>query len=311
LPQTPTAAESHFQPKETTSANIPNSSTAHQNHHVHNCDCSDDEIDEISEKRQSIFASVDGNPGPSGCSSSLLKAKIANSSSSDDSSSFEELEPKLIDEKWEVIEKTTSNGIESVADGAKYALGSHPDRYSIEPSVNPEIQKLTRRRSESSLLSMKKSSSIFLDRSAFDPTQSCGNEVKKVKISCNKCGKAKSNIKLEILKLSEQLLSSNKSEAEVNAKIKEFLDYLELKSQPSEMTETEGSRSNQNNENLEQAQFLPTSSSHDEIEENIFDENEGINVYPSSNNDETTTDRSFMESSTTRRFISLNDIKSE
>lgn len=136
--------------------------------------------------------------------------------------------------------------------------------------------------------------------SSFDPSQS-GSEVKKLKISCNKCGKAKSNIKKEILKLSEQLKSSNKSEVEVNAKIREFLDYLESKSQPSEMTETEDSQM-QTNQNEEGARFIPTSTSHDEIEENIFDENEGINVYPSTEEHESL--------STPRRFISLDDIHS-
>jgi hypothetical protein len=154
-------------------------------------------------------------------------------------------------------------------------------------------------------LSLRKSSSIFLDTSAIDPTQRYDSEVKKLKVSCNKCGKAKSRIKSEILKLSEQLMTSNKSETEVNAKIKEFLDYLESKSQPSEMTETEATEID---ENLEAA-ALRTSNSHDEIGENIFDENEGINVYPSSSND--IRQSATVDSSATRRFISLDDIHSE
>lgn len=252
-------------------------------------------------------------------SSGRVKAKTTNCTSSD-SSSFEEVEPKLIDENWEVIEKTASNGIRTLKtkpadessinepEKAETAGRSHTTTSSCEPPANPEVRKLTRRRSDSSLLSLRKSSSIILDTSAFDPTQSCGSEVKKLKVSCNKCGKAKSNIKFEILKLSEQLLQSNKSEVEVNAKVKEFLDYLESKSQPSEMTETELSRSNQNDGNLEGARFLPTSNSHDEIEENIFDENEGINVYPSSNDD---LHQSFTQDSTPRKFASLQDIQSK
>jgi hypothetical protein len=176
------------------------------------CDCSeDDDIDEISEKRQKIF---DGsNPGPSGFSTHF-NTKIVNCSSSD-SSSFEEVEPKLIDENWEVIEKTA--GLKPAID-EMVGLSSMP---TSDFPVNPEVRKLTRRRSDSSLLSLRKSKSIYLDSSEFDPSQSCSTEVKKLKISCSRCGKAKSNIKLEILKLSEQLLSSNKSETEVNSKIKE------------------------------------------------------------------------------------------
>lgn len=280
------------------------------------CVCSDDEINEISEKRQSIFA---GNPGPSGCSN--VKANVTNSSSSD-SSSFEEVEAvgaKMSDDNWQIIEKTASNGIRTIdkqadelsIDDVNVTITPSPNQSSQdmarsmmpEPVVNPQVRRF-RRRSDSSLLSLKKSSSITIEASSFDPSQSA-SEVKKLKISCNKCGKAKSNIKQEILKLSEQLKSSNRSETEVNAKIKEFLDYLESKSQPSEMTETD--ESHNDGENQEGARFIPTSTSHDEIEEDIFDENEGINVYPSSE------EREFGEpsSSAPRRFISLDDIRSK
>lgn len=274
-------------------------------------------MNEISEKRQNIF---EGNPGPSGIQPA---AKIINSSSSD-SSSFEDVGAstvKLSDEHWQVIEKTASNGIRTVeqpADNLSFEEttvtpspnqteenSNEMSRSSIfEPVTNPDRRRVTRRRSDSSLLSLRKSNSITIDHTSFDPSQS-GSEVKKLKISCNKCGKAKSNIKREILKLSEQLKSSNKSEAEVNAKIKEFLDYLELKSQPSEMTETEDSqqRTNQNDDNLEGARFIPSSTSHDEIEEDIFDENEGINVYPLEQERE-----AHSSTSTPRRFIQLDDI---
>lgn len=229
---------------------------------------------------------------------------------------------KISDDNWQIIEKTASNGMKTIekpadelsVDDVNVTVTPSPNQTSQdqdmarsmipEPVVNPEVRKFRRRRSDSSLLSLRKSSSMTIDLSSFDPTQSA-SEVKKVKISCNKCGKAKSSIKREILKLSEQLKSSNRSEVEVNAKIKEFLDYLESKSQPSEMTDTEGSR--QTEENPEGARFLPTSSSHDDIEENIFDENEGINVYPSS--DEPQYGES--SSSAPRRFISLDDIRSK
>lgn len=276
-------------------------------------------MNEITEKRQSIFEGA----GPSGYSINQGQSAAVNSSSSD-SSSFEEVgasATRLNDENWEVIEKTASNGIRTIekpavdtsVDDLSTSVSPSPIQTSINSndinkslnseSVNPEVRRLTRRRSDSSLMSLRKSNSITIDMSSFDPSQS-GNEVKKLKISCNKCGKAKSNIKREILKLSEQLKSSHKSEAEVNSKIKEFLDYLESKSQPSEMTETEESQI-QTNQNDEGARFIPTSTSHDEIEENIFDENEGINVYPS------TEEQQFSTSlNTPRRFISLDDIHS-
>lgn len=289
---------------------------------VVDCACSDDEMDEISEKRQSIFEG--GNPGPSGCSGSL-KIKVSKSASTD-SSSFEELETnpvKTSDDNWQFIEKTSSNGIESVEEPLHQLSSddmtscpspkqSQEQYIAMTRSMVPEstgLRKLTRRRSDSSLLSLKKSNSITIDTSAFDASQS-GSEVKKLKISCNKCGKAKSNIKTEIMKLSEQLRSSNKSEAEINAKIKEFLDYLESKSQPSEMTETENSQllTNQNDGNLEEGRSIQPSTSHDEIGESIFDENEGINVYSSAEQDQENAPQS--SSSTPRRFMNLDDIHS-
>lgn len=315
---------SHAVPSSSSSDARPSASKPPRN----DCECSDDEMNEISEKRQSIF---DGNPGTSGYNSQT-KPKVANSSSSD-SSSFEEVEPsataKLSDESWQVIEKTASNGIRtiekppdalSIDDINNMSVTSCPiptnsqlndlsRSLALDAAANPEVRRLTRHRSDSSLLSLRKSTSITIDASAFDPSQS-GSGIKKLKISCNKCGKAKSNIKQEILKLSEQLKSSNKSEAEVNSKIKEFLDYLETKSQRSEMTETEDSQVQtvEIDENLEGARLIPSSASHDEIEENIFDENEGINVYPSSSDAEVHVQPS--PSSTPRRFISLDDIGS-
>lgn len=334
-PESPPPSYTSFRQESASSqrANIPSavpSSSSSNNGHRSNesrdksqqrhedCDCSDDEMNEISEKRQNIF---EGNPGPSGVQQ---MTNTVNSSSSD-SSSFEDVgasNVKLNDEHWQVIEKTASNGIHTVEQPVDQMSidenvvipspnqteenSNEMTRSTIfEPVTNPEIRRVTRRRSDSSLL--RKSNSITIDHSSFDPTQS-GSEVKKLKISCNKCGKAKSNIKREILKLSEQLKSSNKSEVEVNSKIKEFLDYLESKSQPSEMTETENSQqqSNQNDENLEGARFIPSSTSHDEIEENIFDENEGINVYPVEEEER----QPHSSTSTPRRFIQLDDIHS-
>jgi len=266
-------------------ADLNQSATAPPPQAAVDCDCcSDDEMQEISEKRQSIF---DTNAGPSG------EPNLNQSSSSDTSSSFEELEPlaaaRSADDNWQFIETTSSNGILLVPDVAATSLnppsssgsgsgsGSAMHRsYVPEPLTRPEIRKVSRRRSDSSLLSIKKSSSITIDTSTFDASQS-GSEVKKLKVSCKKCGKTKSNIKNEILKLSEQLKASNKSEDEINAKIKQFLEYLESRSHASELTETEDSSGGG-----ARCLPLPTSNSHDEIEEDIFDDNEGINVYATS-----------------------------
>lgn len=81
------------------------------------------------------------------------------------------------------------------------------------------------------------------------------------------------------------------------------MEYLES-NHASEMTETEGSQAGANNP------LIPNSNSHDEIEENIFDENEGINVYGS----EETSQLHFSQqpscsTSTPKRFISLDDIR--
>lgn len=248
-----------------------------------------------------------------------MKIKVSNSASTD-SSSFEELETnpvKTSDDSWQFVEKTSTNRIETV-DKSPHQISienvssCHSPNQSQEQSAmtnstvtrNSGVCQLTRRRSDSLLLSLRKSNSITIDTSALTSQ----NEVKKLKISCNKCGKAKSAIKTEIMKLNEQLRSSNRSETEINAKIKEFLDYLESRSQPSEMTETENSQiTNQNDENME-ARSIQPSTSHDEIGESIFDENEGINVYSSAEQDLDTTPQS--SASTPRRFIQLNDIHS-
>lgn len=305
-----------------------------QNQPFEDCSCADDEMIEISEKRQSIF---DGTAGPSGSGFTVRKkTKLAHSSSSG-SSSFEELDPFTTkqtssEDTWEVIEKSSSNGmsavgnpsVDLVANGE--ALNSSPNlvfnvssernqtrSFIPEPSLleaNPEVRRLTRRRSDSSLLNLRKSSSITIDMAGFNPANS-GNEVKKLKISCRKCGKAKTNIKQEILKLSEQLRTSNRSEQEVNDKIKEFLEYLECKSHASEMTQNSELSSEPD---IDGARYMPSTShstSHDDIEESVFDDNEGIHVYPSVHLPPSafasTPPKSF---DGTKRFMLLEDIRS-
>ena len=275
---------------------------------------------EISDKRQNIFDN--NNAGPSGWNINLDPVTVKKSSSSE-SSSFEEIEPTLNGDHWQFIERTSSNGVKIVADGMSLDGGSNsntapsPNQNSSsnsndmtkslipEPnSSTSELRRITRRRSDSSILSsMKKSNSLIIDVSAMDPLLGPG-EVKKVKVSCNKCGKAKTNIKREIIKLSEQLKSSNRSDSEVNAKIKEFLDYLESKSQPSEVTDTENSQNGQRTVGSGVASGnIPTSNSNDDIEEDIFDDiNDGIHVYGTNSTEQQQSE------SNLRRFVQLDDI---
>lgn len=291
-------------------------------HHHEDCDCSDDELDEkeISEKRQNIFDN--NNAGPSGWNINLDPVTVKKSSSTE-SSSFEELEPTPNGDHWQFIERTSSNGVKIVADEMSLGGGSNsntapsPNQNSSsnsndmtrsmipEPnSSTSEHRRITRRRSDSSILSsMKKSSSLIIDLSAMDPLLGPG-EVKKVKVSCNKCGKAKTNIKREIIKLSEQLKSSNRSETEVNAKIKEFLEYLESKSQPSEVTDSENSQNGQRTVGSGVASGnIPTSNSNDDIEEDIFDDiNDGIHVYGTNSTEQQQSETNL------RRFVQLDDI---
>lgn len=329
-PQT-TSSTSSFIPQQqnpgtsrATQNSVPRNSNDKPSCHL-DCDCSDDEIVEISEKRQSIFDAG----GPSGLHlnpplSNAKKTKLSNSSSIE-SSSFEEvavIKPaNQSDDDWQFVEKTSSP-IEKEEDKN---LVDETNRSSSPSQVNvsdmchsfipnsttqvPEVRKLIRRRSDSSLLSIKKSSSITIDTSSFNSAH-CNNssEMKKIKISCRKCGKAKSKIKDEIMKLSDQLKSSNKSEDEINAKVREFMDYLESKSQPSEMTETDESESQLLIPNAQNENLLPNSSSHDEIEANIFDENEGINVYASDTASSSQPSCSF--DNVPKRFLSLDDIRS-
>lgn len=313
---------SPLQPSQNAStASSPRNPSAPTEYHHEDCDCSDDDLDEkeISEKRQNIVDN--NNAGPSGWNINLYPATVKKSSSTE-SSSFEELEPTPNGDNWQFIERTSSNVLKIVADGMSLDGGSDsntapsPNQNSTNSndmlrSIIPEAssstseqRRITRRRSDSSILSsMKKSNSLIIDASAMDPLLGPG-EVKKVKVSCNKCGKTKTKIKLEIIKLSEQLKSSNRSEAEVNAKIKEFIDYLESKSQPSEVTDSENSQNGQRTVGSGVASGnIPTSNSNDDIEEDIFDDiNDGIHVYGTNSTEQQQSETNI------RRFVQLDDI---
>jgi hypothetical protein len=289
----------------------------------HDCDCSEDEMHEISEKRQSIFDSnATGNANMP--HSNAKKTKLSNSSSIESSSFEEVVVAGKSEDDWLFVEKSKGKAASSsTTDKSDEVIhSSSPSQVNLDDTAassssyipnhdsgvdNADIQRLMRRRSDSSLLSLRKSGTITIDASSINLLQGA-NEVKKVEISCRKCGKAKSKIKEEILKLSEQLKSSNRSAEEINAKINEFMEYLES-NHASEMTEIEDTQANA----TANEPFIPSSSSHDEIEENIFDENEGINVYGSEETEPasfTTHDIPSSSTSTPRRFISLDDIHS-
>jgi hypothetical protein len=262
--------------------------------HDNDCDCSDDEMTDISEKRQSIF-DFDG-PGPSGhCQMRSTQSKSASTVSS-----FEEIVPsteKLSDDSWQVINKTSSNCNRNENDDALEDPTTSSNKTKAFPESDATTRNKLRRRSDSSLLDLRKTGCVKIDAISTDPIKSFDDEIKRVKI-CNKCGKAKLKIESEFIKLCEQLKTSKKSEAEVSAKIKEFLDYLESKSQHSELTVSE---------NYESTNFIATSNSNDEIEEigasglvalgaeNIHQEPQ-LCINQSSTN------------STPRRFISINEI---
>jgi hypothetical protein len=285
---------------------------------------------EICEKRQSI-ADADSNSN----SHKLKKTKLSNSSSVN-SSSFEEVvcgRQNASDDDWQFID--TQNSSEKPSDSnaplqptipllpgtdSNQAAGSSEMIQSHAPSsnVHSTIRNLPPRRrcSDSSLIHMKKSNSININISSFDPSQD-GSDIRKIKVSCRKCGKAKSKIRNEIMKLQDQL--SNKSEEEISAKIKEFMDYLESKSQPSEMTETDDSSELMSqpppNMSVNYEGVRNLSASHDDVGEDIFDENQGINVYASSSDADITHASQQQPSCSAnnfppKRFLSLGDINS-
>lgn len=122
---------------------------------------------------------------------------------------------------------------------------------------------------------------------------------KNIKVSCKKCGRAKTKIKQEILKLSEQLKVSDRTEEEINANIQNFKDYLQTmrSHESSEATKTLGIPQN-----------IPDSGSNDEID--VLDENEEINEFPSTSGTSNNVASTYAPPKESKRFISLNDIQS-
>lgn len=266
------------------SQNIPTAAcfTSSNNHNSNHRDCeccSDEELAEISEKRQSIL-----NADLKDLFKNSKKVKLEDDSSD---SSFEEVAAgntsKQSDDDWQFVEND-----------------KHDDKDCTRP-LNPgetvdkipvsNVTKSTRRKSDSSLLNLKKSLS--------NSETLCNSEIANIHISCKKCGKSRSKITEELLKLNEQLKSSNRSEDEITAKILQFIDYLDEKLESSEQ-ETNGMASSslgpstststdQNVENLMSSSPVP---------EPVQLDDSKIDNQPSCSFD------------TTKRFINLDDIHS-
>ncbi len=248
------------------------------------CECSDDEADE----KKTI---IDNNtlPGPSGCAASKK-----NQSMSRDSSSFEELGAVGGDsnEKWQFIEKTSSNGVQIANDQPSQTDSSELYKSLLQPptnSPNSEIRKFLRRRSDSYIVQMKNTPNVIDD---------C-NEAKKLKVSCKKCGKQKNRIKQEIAKFREQLESSNQTEEEKQEQLRKFLSDLEQQSRQSmDITDSEESQASHQHGNVE------TVTTPSDVVDDVFgmdNEMDGIHVY--GHNEE-------QSNSTVKRFTELEDIGS-
>lgn len=259
-------------------------------HKRHDCLCSDDEMDEISEKRQSIASAYVNNHSHS---------KVKNSKSKSSS-----IESSSLEDDWLIVENQNDGDkeIKNVTTNVENSNVPTTSSHNYDFNTNSDISRLVRHRSDSSLLGIKNKGTD--DASILNTSLQQDNDMNNLNISCKKCGKAKTKIKQEFLKLSEQLKSSKCSEDEINMKLKEFIDYLES-NHASEMTDNGESHSTAN------APQIPNSSSHDEIEENIFDENEGINVYSSEALPQNYSHQQpSCSTSVPKRFISLNDIQS-
>lgn len=209
------------------------------------CACSDNEdYDErrISEKRESILHQQPRT---------VKRTKLSKSGSNESDTSFEEVKS---DDDWLLVNQKSKEATSSPTPTNE----TNPEPSTSVPIPIPSTSASTIQND--------------LNRINIDASTSI-NTPRNIKVSCRKCGKTKSKIKQEILKLSERLKASNRTEEEINEKIKEFVNYLESmkKNDSSEVTETEESQANE----------MPNAVSQDDIAENVLDENEGINVYAS------------------------------
>lgn len=178
------------------------------------------------------------------------RTKLSNSTSKESDSSFEEVFVGKSDDAWLLVQKSKQENASPKSENNQ--------------SVNLMQQiPSTSSSSIAQTVTVRTHSGQVFKRISVD--LSLNHHADNIKVSCLKCGKVKLKIKKEIMKLSEQLRSLNCTEEEINLKIKEFIEFLE----------------SMNKHNTSE---LTSHSSHDEIDENLLEENEGINVYASTSN---------------------------
>lgn len=250
-----------------------------------NCECcSDEALAEISEKRQSIF-----NEENSDLCNSAKKAKLEDTTSD---SSFEEVAASFrqCDDDWQFIENEKLD--EFVSNNKNIQLNLNEAVNQIQQSDNKceNLVEPVRRKSDSSLLNLKKS----FDNVDISTSSICNGQIANFKISCKKCGKSKSKITDEIVKLNEQLKSSHRSDEEISAKIKQFIDYLDTKLESAETVRNEAS--------------LPivTSEPSTSIEQNFSISSENVVTTI----DEESNSQPSCSFNTSKRFLTLEDLQS-
>lgn len=247
-----------------------------------NCECcSEEALAEISEKRQSIF-----NEDSSNLCNNAKKAKIEDTTS--DSS---------CDDDWQFIENEkldefgNNNKIVQINLNEKVNQNQQSDNNNRSSCEN--LDDPIRRKSDSSLLNLKKS----FDNVDIATSSLCNGQIANIKISCKKCGKSKSKITEEIVKLNEQLKSSHRTEEEISAKVKQFIDFLDTKLESTEAVRSEST-------------VPPDSSGPSTSVEQSF----SINDNTSENTGALSNEESNIEPScsfnTSKRFITLEDLQS-
>lgn len=199
-----------------------------------NCECCSEQVlAEISEKRQSIF-----NEDGSDLCNNAKKAKIEDTTSD---SSFEEVVESIqkCDDDWQFIENEKldeyANNNKTIQLNLNETSNQNQQSDNNESSSCENLVDTIRRKSDSSLVNLKKS----FDNVDISTSSNFNGQIANIKICCKKCGKSKSKITEEIIKLNEQLKSSHRTEKEISAKIKQFIDYLDTKLESTEAVRNE------------------------------------------------------------------------
>ncbi|XP_070507254.1 putative leucine-rich repeat-containing protein DDB_G0290503 [Chironomus tepperi] len=263
-----------------------------KNNQLLNCECcSDEALAEISEKRQSIF-----NEENNDLCNNPKKAKIEDTTSD---SSFEEVVASIrqCDDDWQFIENEKlnefgNNNINNKSIQLNLNETFNQKQQSDKTSSCENLVEVVRRKSDNSLLNLKKS----FDNVDISTSSNCNGQVTNIKISCKKCGKPKSKITEEIVKLNEQLKSSHRTEKEISTKIKQFMDYLDTKL---ESTETVRNEINMP---------IDTSGPSTSVEQNLRINFTNFEKTEASSNEEST--QPSCSFNTSKRFITLEDLQS-